>query len=67
MGAFRIGAGELVLVLLIALLIFGPGRVGKLGGELGKGISAFRQGLKDDKKEEGAEEEASSEAETEES
>lgn len=51
MGAFRIGAGELILVLLIALLIFGPGRVGKLGGELGKGISAFRHGLKDDKKE----------------
>jgi sec-independent protein translocase protein TatA len=64
MGAFRIGAGELILVLLIALLIFGPGRVGKLGGELGKGISAFRQGLKDDKKEKEEEvEEDSSDAE----
>ncbi len=66
MGAFRIGAGELILVLLIALLIFGPGRVGKLGGELGKGISAFRQGLKDDKKEkeEEVEEDSSSDEES---
>jgi len=37
---------ELVLVLLLALLIFGPDRIAKLGGELGKGISAFQEEMK---------------------
>ncbi len=46
---FRVGPVELIIVLVIALLIFGPGRIAKLGGELGKGISAFQKGLKDDK------------------
>ena len=44
----RLGPWELVLVLLLALLIFGPGRIGKIGGELGKGISAFKKGLEGD-------------------
>jgi len=40
------GPLELIIVLLIVVLIFGPGRLGKLAGELGKGIRSFRQGLK---------------------
>lgn len=55
---FRVGPVELIIVLVIALLIFGPGRIAKLGGELGKSISAFQQGLKGDKEKES--EEASS-------
>ena len=44
---------EWIVILVIVLLVFGVGRIGKLGGELGKGISAFREGLKgEDKKEE---------------
>ncbi|MGC9358625.1 MAG: twin-arginine translocase TatA/TatE family subunit [Anaerolineae bacterium] len=43
---FRVGPAELILVLLIALLIFGPGRIAKLGGELGKSIRAFQDGVK---------------------
>ena len=43
-----LGGWEWVIILVIVLLIFGVGRVGKLGEELGKGISAFRQGVKDD-------------------
>jgi sec-independent protein translocase protein TatA len=46
------GGWEWVIILVIVLLIFGVGRVGKLGEELGKGISAFRQGVKDDGEEE---------------
>ena len=40
-----IGLPELLIILVIVLLIFGVGRVSKMGGELGKGIRAFREGL----------------------
>lgn len=43
---FRVGPMELLLVLMIALLIFGPGRIAQLGGELGKSISAFQREIK---------------------
>ena len=43
---FRLGTVELIILLLIILLLFGVGRIGKIAGELGKGITAFRQGLK---------------------
>jgi len=46
-----VGAPELIIVLIIVVLIFGVGRVGKIGGELGKSIREFRQGITDDKKE----------------
>jgi sec-independent protein translocase protein TatA len=36
---------EWIIILVIILLLFGPGRIGKLSGELGKGIKAFRDGL----------------------
>lgn len=42
-----IGWPELLIVLLVVLLIFGVGRIARVGGELGKGVSAFREGLKD--------------------
>jgi len=40
-----IGPLELLIILGIVLLIFGVGRISKVGGELGKGIRAFREGL----------------------
>jgi sec-independent protein translocase protein TatA len=36
---------ELIIILVIILLLFGVGRISKLGGELGSGIKAFREGL----------------------
>ncbi len=39
------GPLELVLVIVLALIVFGPGRVGRLGAELGKGIRGFKDGL----------------------
>ena len=42
-----IGWPELLIVLAVILLIFGVGRIARVGGELGKGVSAFREGLKD--------------------
>lgn len=45
----RLGAPELLIVLGIIILLFGVGRIGKIAGELGSGIRAFRDGLKGDK------------------
>jgi sec-independent protein translocase protein TatA len=42
---------EWIVILLIVLLLFGPGRIGKIAGELGRGIKAFREGLGKDKSE----------------
>ncbi|MEN8241532.1 MAG: twin-arginine translocase TatA/TatE family subunit [Chloroflexota bacterium] len=44
----RLGTTELIIVLVIVILIFGAGRIGKIAGELGSGIKSFREGLKDD-------------------
>ncbi len=40
-----IGAPELIIILIIIVLLFGPGRIGQVAGELGKGIRSFREGL----------------------
>ena len=42
-----LGGWEWVIILVIVLLVFGVGRISKLGSELGKGISAFREGVKE--------------------
>ena len=36
---------EWIVILVIVLLQFAPGRIGKIAGELGRGIRAFRDGL----------------------
>lgn len=41
----KFGWEELLIILVIVLLVFGPGRIGKVAGELGKGIRSFREGL----------------------
>ena len=38
---------DLVVILIIALLVFGPGRLADLGKGLGEGIRNFRSGMKD--------------------
>jgi sec-independent protein translocase protein TatA len=43
-----IGPTELIIILLIVVLLFGVGRIGKIAGELGSGIRAFREGLRGD-------------------
>jgi sec-independent protein translocase protein TatA len=41
-----IGIPELLIILFVVILLFGPGRIAKTAGELGNGIRAFREGLK---------------------
>ena len=41
----RFGPTELLIILGSVVLLFGVGRVGQLGAELGKGIRSFREGL----------------------
>jgi sec-independent protein translocase protein TatA len=43
-----LGVWELLIILGILLLIFGPSRLGDLGSSLGKGIKGFRKSMKDD-------------------
>ena len=49
---FGIGTTELIIVLIIVLLIFGVGKIPKLGKSLGEGIQNFRKSVKGDDEEE---------------
>jgi sec-independent protein translocase protein TatA len=42
---FRLGGAEWIIILIIVILLFGPGRIGKIAGELGRSIKNFRDGL----------------------
>ncbi len=42
---------HLLVILFIAILVFGPKKLPELGKGLGDGIRAFKQGLHDDPKE----------------
>lgn len=57
----NLGVPELILILVIAILIFGPGRIGKIGSELGKGIRGFKEGVAPEKGEEDEEGDETSE------
>lgn len=40
---FNLGAPELFLILIVALIVFGPGKLPEIGGTLGKTIREFRR------------------------
>jgi sec-independent protein translocase protein TatA len=54
---FGMGAPELIVILVVALLIFGPGKLPEIGSAMGKGIRDFKKALehKDAEAEVGAE------------
>lgn len=58
-----LGGWEWVIILVIVLLLFGVGRLSKLGEELGKGVRSFREGISEGSEEEPVEEESESAAE----
>ena len=44
-----LGGWEWVIILVIVILVFGVGRISRIGSELGRGIRAFRDGMRDEK------------------
>lgn len=49
MGSFSIW--HWLVVLVIVLLLFGAGKIPKLMGDMAKGVTAFKKGLKDGEEE----------------
>jgi sec-independent protein translocase protein TatA len=47
----NLGPTELIIILVIVVLLFGVGRLSRIGGELGRGIREFRSGLKSEDEE----------------
>ena len=44
----RIGTNELLIILVVVLLIFGPKNLPKLGKMFGKTINGFKKGMEDE-------------------
>lgn len=47
MGIGNIGIPGLILIAVVVLVLFGRGKVSALMGEVGKGITAFKKGVKE--------------------
>lgn len=44
----NIGLPGLLLIAVVVLVLFGRGKISSLMGEVGKGITAFKRGVKDE-------------------
>jgi sec-independent protein translocase protein TatA len=51
MGIGNIGLPGLLLIAVVVLVLFGRGKISSLMGEVGKGITAFKKGVKEDTEE----------------
>ncbi len=49
---FGLGLPEMMVVLVIALVVFGPSKLPSLGKSLGEAIRGFKKGLEEDTSEE---------------
>lgn len=56
MKILGMGVPELLIILVVILLIFGPKNLPKLGASLGKTVKSLREGMAFDKKDDEAEE-----------
>ena len=45
----RLGATEIILIIILALVLFGGGKLASVGKSLGKSIKDFKNEIKDDK------------------
>ncbi len=46
----KLGLPELLVIMAIALIIFGPGKLAELGKGMGEGIKGFKAAIKDEEK-----------------
>ncbi|MCL5995236.1 MAG: twin-arginine translocase TatA/TatE family subunit [Chloroflexi bacterium] len=56
----QLGLPEIAIIAVVIILLFGIGRIGKVGGELGKGIREFRTAIREDETRAGGAKEAQS-------
>lgn len=42
-----LGTGEIILIVLVILLLFGAKRIPELMKSMGKGVKSFKEGMKD--------------------
>jgi sec-independent protein translocase protein TatA len=47
---FNLGFPELMVILVIALIVFGPGKMPELGNSLGKAIRGFKKAMSEEEK-----------------
>lgn len=47
MGFGKLGITELILILIIALVVFGPSKLPQIGRSLGQAIQEFKKGTSD--------------------
>jgi sec-independent protein translocase protein TatA len=45
---FHLGTTELIIILVIVIVLFGAGRIGKIASELGSSLRDFQKGIKGD-------------------
>lgn len=62
----NIGLAELVVLLVVVLILFGPGKLPEVGKALGKAVGEFRRGIKEglDEKESAAKTDAATPSKT---
>ena len=48
---FGLGTGEIILIVLVFLLLFGAKRIPDLMKSMGKGVKSFKEGMKEVEKE----------------
>ena len=50
----RLGTTEIILIIVLALVLFGGSKIAGLGGALGKSIKDFKSAVKEDEPKDGA-------------
>ncbi len=43
----QVGPWQILVIAIVVLVLFGRGKISNLMGEVGKGITAFKKGVKD--------------------
>lgn len=47
MGFFGMGAPEIIVIMIVALIIFGPGKLPEIGAQVGRTVRDFRKATRD--------------------